>query len=208
MKNAIVFGCGSKKGIPVIDALLKQNYSVTNIGSSMLDSKNVTNIQIEWKKIGIPFIHKTFSRIKENVDFIFFNQNSSTLTTDDFSNNKHDTVFIWQQIKNWSNSHWLSCQMPFLVLHTLKDKLHKDSKVGWMLSSYIDYEIDNVEQFPDYSSFKFTNYLIMKNFGIESVFQTFGIVPDFSKDNSKNKLQDLIEEILTEGNMSGKVFKL
>ena len=146
MKNAIVFGCGSKDGIPVIDALLKQNYNVTNIGSSIFDSKNVSNIQIHWKTIDIPFILKTFSRIKENVDFIFFNQNSSTLTTDDFSNNKHDTVFIWQQIKNWSNSHWLSCQMPFLVLHTLKDKLHKDSKVGWMLSSYIDYEIDNVEQ--------------------------------------------------------------
>jgi hypothetical protein len=78
MKNAIVFGCGAKNGIPIIETLLNQNYNVTNIGSSMLDRKNVTNIQIDWKTIDIPFIHKTFSRVVENVDFIFFNQNSST----------------------------------------------------------------------------------------------------------------------------------
>lgn len=208
MKNAIVFGCGSKNGIPVIDALLNQKYSVTNIGSSILDRKNVKNIQIEWKNIDIPFIHKTLSKIIENIDFIFFNQNSSTLTTDDFVNNKHNTVFIWQQIKNWSNSHWISCQMPFLVLHTLKDKLHKDSKVGWMLSNYIDYKTNNVEKFVDYSSFKFTNYLTMKNFSKNSNFKTFGIIPDFNKDGSKNTLRELITEILIKNTKSGEIFKL
>jgi hypothetical protein len=208
MKNAIVFGCGAKNGIPIIDALLECDYSITNIGSSILNKKNVKNIQIDWRKIDIPFIHKTFSKIVENVDFVFFNQNSSTLNTDDFINNKHDTVFIWQQIKNWSNSHWLSCQLPFLVLHTLKDRLHKESKVGWMLSNYIDYKSDGVEQFLDYSSFKFTNYLIMKNFGTKSNFKTFGIIPDFNKDNSKNKLNKLIKEILVKNTESGKIFKL
>jgi hypothetical protein len=208
MKNAIVFGCGAKNGIPIIDALLDHDYNVTNIGTSILNKKNVTNIPIEWKKIDIPFIYKTFSKITENIDFVFFNQNSSTLTIDDFNNDKHNTMFIWQQIKNWSNSYWLSCQLPFLFLHTLKDRLHKDSKVGWMLSSFIDYKKDNVEEFPDYSSFKFTNYLIMKNFGIKSNFKTFGIIPNFSKNDSKNKLYNLIKKILIKSIVSGKVFKL
>jgi hypothetical protein len=74
MKNAIVFGCGAKNGISIIDALLAHNYTVTNIGASILNKKNVTNIPIEWKKIDIPFIHKTFNKITENIDFVFFNQ--------------------------------------------------------------------------------------------------------------------------------------
>ena len=67
MKNAIVFGCGAKNGIPIIDALLDHDYNVTNIGTSILNKKNVTNIPIEWKKIDIPFIYKTFSKITENI---------------------------------------------------------------------------------------------------------------------------------------------
>lgn len=208
MKNAIVFGCGAKNGISIIDALLSHNYSVTNIGKSIFNKKNVTNIPIEWKKIDIPFIHKTFSKVAVNIDFVFFNQNSSTLTTNDFKIKKRDTLFIWQQIKNWSDSYWLSCQLPFLFLHTLKDRLHEDSKVGWMLSSFIDYKKDNAEEFPDYSSFKFTNYLIMKNFHIKSNFKTFGIIPDFSKNDSKIKLYNLIKEILIKSIISGNVFKL
>jgi hypothetical protein len=77
-----------------------------------------------------------------------------------------------------------------------------------MLSNYIDYKSDGVEQFLDYSSFKFTNYLIMKNFGTKSNFKTFGIIPDFNKDNSKNKLNKLIKEILVKNTESGKIFKL
>ena len=34
MKQALLFGCGSKNGIPIIDSCLDTNYHVTNIGSS------------------------------------------------------------------------------------------------------------------------------------------------------------------------------
>lgn len=206
MKNAIVFGCGSKNGIPIVESLLNNGYNIKNIGSSIVEIKNVTNIQVEWNKIDIPFIHKVLKLQKDDVDFIFFNQNSSTLTSKDFNNN--DTLFVWQQIKNWTNSHWLSCQMPFLVLHTLKERLNSTSKVGWMLSSYIDYQKEDVETYPDYSSFKFMNYLIMNNFGKKSNYKTFGIIPDFNKNDAKNKLYDLITKILIDDITSTKVYKL
>lgn len=209
MRNAIVFGCGAKNGIPIIDALLSEGYLVTNIGSSSLDKKkNVNNIKIKWKELDIAFIHKTFSKIEKNIDFIFFNQNSSALSSEHFVMKNHDILYIWQQIKNWSNSYWLSCQLPFLVINTLKNRLDKDSKIGWMLSSFIDYKTNNVEEFPDYSSFKFTNYLLMKNFHINSNLKTFGIIPDFNKNSSKYKLFDLIKEIIKRDSVSAEVFKL
>ena len=206
MKNAIVFGCGSKNGIPIVQSLLENGFSVKNIGSSESHLKNVTNVQIEWKTIDIAFVHKIIKAEQNNIDFVFFNQNSSTLSSNDFNHN--DTLAIWQQIKNWSNSHWLSCQLPFLVLHTLKKRLTSRAKVGWMLSSYIDYQKENVDHYPDYSSFKFMNYLIMKNFGKQCNYKTFGIIPDFKKNTEKDKLKNLITKILNDEFISTKVYKL
>ena len=46
-----------------------------------------------------------------------------------------------------------------------------------MLSSYINKNVKGVDDYADYSGYKFTNYLIMKNFNTK--YQCFGINPKF-----------------------------
>ena len=75
-----------------------------------------------------------------------------------------DTLDLWSLTKNWTQSYWLSCQMPYVLIKTLENKLDDDCKIGWMLSSYIDKDKSGVLDHPDYSGYKFTNYLIMKNY--------------------------------------------
>jgi hypothetical protein len=208
MKHAIVFGCGGENGLPIIDSLVRNNFMVLNVGSKDLQIKNVENINIDWNDLDIPTIHKNFSKLSHDIDFIFFNQNSSTLTASDFDVTANDTVSVWQQVKNWSKAQWLSCQLPFLVIHTIKDRLTSDSKIGWMLSAYTDHGVKGVCDYPDYSSFKFTNYLIMKSFGINSNLKTFGIIPDFAQQDSKQDLGKLVEKIVKEDIESQTIYKI
>ena len=55
-----------------------------------------------------------------------------------------------------------------------------------MLSSFIDKDKEGVDEHPDYSGYKFTNYLVMKNFA--NKFNCFGINPDFDKEDGIKKL--------------------
>ena len=70
-----------------------------------------------------------------------------------------------------------------------------------MLSEYIDHTNPHSVDFADYSSFKYFNYLSMKSFGMMNQFQTFGIYPEFSDPDSKNKLQQIIAEIVNSNNI-------
>ena len=80
--------------------------------------------------------------------------------------------------------------------------MNKDSTVGWMLSSYTDKTAQGVEQHPDYSGYKFTNYLVMKNFSKK--YNCFGINPDFEKNNF---IKSLIKDIcLGNTKCNGEVF--
>lgn len=197
MKKALIIGGGSENGQPILDALLENNFQIINVGSSTYKTTNITNIVVDWKSLDIPFVHKQFSRFTGNFDFVFFNQNSSSLNLNDFSLNHDDTLEIWRRINDWKTSHWLSCQLPFLILHTIRKNLNSASKVGWMLSSYVDYRNKNCTDFADYSSYKYFNYLSMKSFGLTNQIKTFGIYPDFSNTNSKNKLKEIISNIVT-----------
>lgn len=208
MKQALLFGCGSKNGIPIIDSCLDTNYHVTNIGSSAYNKKEVTNIQIKWQSLDIPFLHKTL-KFNHKIDFVFFNQNVSSLDIQDFKKNRYDTLSLWKQIKDWTNSYWLSCQLPFITIHTIQKNLTHDSKIGWMLSNYINFKQKDVENYPDYSSNKYTNYLIMKNFGQQFKAKTFGINPQFTTNNSSQKLYQLITDILNnKQNINGQMFEM
>ena len=44
-----------------------------------------------------------------------------------------DTLDLWSLTKNWTQSYWLSCQMPYVLIKTLENKLDDDCKIGWML---------------------------------------------------------------------------
>lgn len=191
MKTAVVFGCGSGNGKIIIDILLSHDYQVCNVGSQ--SHHNCKNIEIAWQDVTITNLHR-FLPAFNPIDFVFFNQNSSSLNCDAFTPKKKQTVIqSWQLLKNWQHSHWLSCQMPFLVIKYLQNALHPDSKIGWMLSSMMYSTRPDVEKFPDYSSQKYFNYLAMIAFGKH--YQTFGILPDFSLDNSQTLLAEITAEV-------------
>lgn len=206
MKNALVFGGASKNSLVLIDTLLTKNYHVINVGSSMYDNKNVKNIYIDWNKIDLKFVNKKI--IPDHpIDFVFFNQNSSSLSQKNFRVTGDDILEQWKLIKDWQNSLWLSCQLSYLVIHSLGKKLTNDSKIGWMLSSNIDFNKSKVEEYPDYSAFKFFNYLSMKCFAEQNHFNTFGIMPDFSEENSKDTFKHIILDVLNTDCLNAKIYK-
>ena len=194
-KNALVFGCGNKNGKPIIDVLLENAFNVINVGQSAYNSPHVTNIQVSWKNMNIKIIHDICS-VNYSIDFLFFNQNSSSLSVNDFATNNHKILTHWKRIKDWSNSLWLSCQMPYITIHNLGENLTAESVVGCMVSSYIDYNKIGTETHPDYSSFKYFNYLSMKCFAEKNNFKTFAIQPDFNINNSGHALKNIINQSL------------
>jgi hypothetical protein len=191
MKQAITVGCGSTNGRIIVDMLLEKGYNVTNIGNS--EHPNATNITIGWNELDIPTLHKLL-KVKTNIDFIFFNQNASSINSEDFDLSKIETLEMWKLIKGWQHSYWISCQLPIMLLHNLKNFIGPDTKIGWMLSSYLMYDCPGVEKYPDYSSQKYFNYLAMKCFGKH--YQTFGIMPNFADPTSKNKMTNIFTEVL------------
>jgi len=189
MKQALLIGCGNERGSEIVLGCREAGYSITNIGSNPSTVSDVNNIKIEWNSLGIESLHKILKQIDHNIDFLFFNQNASSLAEIDFTKTKK-TLDNWGSIKGWSRSYWLSCQMPYFLIHTLGDHLDSNTNIGWMLSGYIDVKKTGVEDHPDYSGYKFTNYLIMKNFNKK--FRCFGINPKF-QDNKD--IKTLVKEI-------------
>jgi len=182
MKTALLIGCGGTRGENIIKGCQQANFKVINVGSSESKLENVENFIIDWKTFHIPQLHKLCKQINQNIDFIFFNQNSSALSKENFTDTIK-TFDLWNLTANWSKSYWLSCQFPFTIIKTLEErnKLDKNATIGWMLSSYIDKNVKGVDVYADYSGYKFTNYLVMKNFNTK--YQCFGINPQFGSSN-------------------------
>lgn len=207
MKHALLIGCGSSNGAAIVETLINNNFNIVNVGSSSFDHHQVTNIKVNWKELDIETVHKIFSKFDVAFDFVFFNHNSSSLALKDFEINNEKTLKNWRLVKDWTHSLWLSCQFPFLVLHTIRNNINDRSKVGWMLSDYIDHTIDSSTLYPDYSSYKHFNYLAMKCFGRANDFQTFGIYPNFGNNSGRDKLKSIIEHIVTAEQLSQQDFK-
>jgi hypothetical protein len=201
MKQALLIGCGNQRGERIVNGCIEAGYSVTNIGSGASTIPTVNNIEIVWKELDIIKLHKILVKIEHKIDFIFFNQNASSLSQENFLESKI-TLDTWSLIKDWSKSYWLSCQLPYFLIKTLSTNLHSETIIGWMLSSYIDVTKKGVDNHPDYSGNKFTNYLIMKSFAKK--FKCFGINPKFEKGD---KITMLIKEIcLNEKKCNGNFF--
>jgi hypothetical protein len=190
MKQALTIGCGSGNGSVIIDTLLEKGYKVINVGTS--SHPGATNIQVKWSELQITNLHKLV-KPDGNLDFVFFSQNGSSLNSDNFDFANTDMLYAWKLVKDWQQTHWISCQMPFLLLHTLKKHLTADTKIGWMLSSTMKWTNLNAEKYPDYSSQKYFNYLAMQGTGKH--YQTFGIMPDFSGPGSQDRLKEVIEQV-------------
>ena len=201
MKHALVIGGGSKKSQVIIDCLVDSDFQVINIGSS--EHPRANNIRIEWSQLDIPTVHK-LCKFQQQFDFVFFNQNSSSLNHTDY-NPDLPTLKTWRLIKDWTHSQWISCQLPFLIVHSLRKNLSKTSKIGWMLSSYIDYQSLDIEKFPDYSANKYQNYLQMIAFGQH--YQTFGILPDFNRQDSMEILKTITKSIIDKENLDKTLYR-
>lgn len=190
MKQALTVGCGTGNGKTIIDTLLQKGYTVTNIGNSEHDQVN--NIKVSWSSLQISDVAKLFD-IEGNLDFVFFNQNASSLDSDCFDFSNTEMLEAWRLIKNWQHSYWISCQLPFLLIHKVKQNLNNQSKIGWMLSSTMIWNRNDVEKYPDYSSQKYFNYLSMKCFSKH--YQTFGIMPNFSQTNAAQQISKIINTV-------------
>ena len=173
--KALLIGCGNQRGEIIIDACKKNGYQVTNIGST--ESSLCKNIKVSWQDLDLITLHKLLRKVDGTIDFIFFNHNATTLGPNDFTSNTK-TLDLWKTTKNWTHSYWLSCQLPYVLIKTLETKLNNQSLIGWMLSGYIDKNKEGVYNHPDYSGYKYTNYMLMKSF--KNIYFTFGINPDFA----------------------------
>lgn len=201
MKQALTVGCGSGNGGLVIDTLLDRGYAVTNLGSSAHD--RASNIQIAWKDLDIPKLY-SLVKISGPVHFVFFNQNSSSLEDSYFELNKIGTIDMWRLVKDWQHAHWISCQMPVLLLHLLQKNIGADTKIGWMLSPTMRWDLVYAQRYPDYSSNKFFNYLAMQC--LAKHYQTFGVVPDFSNNHGKNQMIKILDHVC-DNQVNGNLFE-
>ena len=203
-KNCLLIGCGSKFGLELLEYLVEIGYTVNSISGSDLGYANINHLQIDWKTLNVAQIEKFLRELPE-LDLVFFNQNSSALSSNDFTKNKN-TVELWQLEKNWSQSYFVSCILPFHIIHTLKS-IHK---IAWMVSPLI-YHHDNKQiGFADYIGNKYQNYLTLKNFSKQNQSICIGLNPDkllSTKDDARiTNMINFIESADKE--TSGRVFFL
>lgn len=207
-KNCLLIGCGSRFGLGVLNHLVKQGYTVYSISGSTLGNPAVKHLQVDWKTLTVAVLEK-FLKDLPTLDLIFFNQNSSALSEKVFEPTLV-TVKLWQLEKDWAQSYFLSCIMPFHIVHTLKESCGKNTKVIWMLSPLVYNHIPEQVGFADYISNKYQNYLILKNFSHKHSANFIGLNPDklLSADDDA-KIKYMIEFIETANKeANGRVFFL
>ena len=131
--------------------------------------------QVDWHTITAADIHKIIRKLPD-LDLVVFNQNASSLSAACFEHNQYPTLDLWRQVDHWQQSYFVSCQLPFALIHGLGNKLNQHSHIAWVLSSMItDHKHD--EQYADYIAYKYQNYMIMKNFAHNHAGCFFGIDP-------------------------------
>lgn len=204
MKTCLITGGGSKFGSKLTDQFLAAGYKVYLVTGSQtyLNNPMVTTILVDWKTLGLGDIKKIILSVP-NLDLIFFNHNSSALSQPKFQKNQ------LQSLKDWQQSYFVACQFPFYLVHSLKDKISKTTKIGWMLSSLIKYPYPTQVGFADYVGNKSTNHCIMKAFSQSFPAIFFGINPDSVGKNSEldaNKSQELVQLIESDIDLNGKIY--
>lgn len=210
MNNQIlIVGGGSKFGLELVNAFLDNKWQVNLIsGSEVQYRPNLNYLQVNWNKLTVADIEKYIKSLPEQ-KIILFNQNSSALGDKCFDT--MSTIDLWKLEKNWSQSYFNSCILPFHIIHSLGINCNKNTKVGWMLSILITQHVAEQIHMADYVGNKTQNYLLMKNFSNIHPSCFFGLNPDslYNVDNS-HSITKLIEFLETTRNdsINGKVFKL
>lgn len=209
MKHCVITGGGSKFGKCVTENFIANGYHVHLISHNSEDWKTksqVTVIPVNWQTIGISDIKNLIPNVPK-LDLIFFNHNSSALNYTNFQKGK------LQNSKNWQQSYFVACQLPFYLVHALANKIKPDTKIFWMLSQLIFTPNKDQVGFADYIGNKFTNACVMKSFSMSFPACFFGMHPDgaVSAGDShvdKNKARDLVNfvESASIQDLNGKIF--
>jgi len=205
-KQCVILGGGSKLGADLTREFLDQGYRVrliTSNPSQWQKTDLLDVVPVDWKTMNITDIGKIMSDL-EPIDVLFFNQNSSALCQGSFS------ARSLQNLRHWQQSYFVVCQLPFFLIHALKNKIHKDSKIGWMLSILIRHPIDREIGHADYIGNKFTNACIMKSFSLQNHGNFFGMHPDgiIDDQDSVDKARNIVKFIdqTPSATLNGQIF--
>jgi hypothetical protein len=207
MKSALLIGCGSKFGAFLTNQLLDKGYAIYSISSSTSTDPN--HLTVDWKTVNVTHLEK-FLKSCPDLDLIFFNQNASALSEPCFRGDSLPTLELWKLEKSWSQSYFVSCILPFHIIHSLGNKCSEHTKVGWMLSTYVHSHPNNSNLgFADYIGNKYQNYVVIKNFSRQHKSSFFGINPDnlTSQDHrdTAQQLTAFLENSSSE-QLNGKIF--
>lgn len=209
-KQALIIGGGSKFGSDVVNLLLELGWTVNLIsGSPINQTKNLNIIQINWKTLAIPDLEKFLKKLPQQ-DLVFFNQNSAALNKKSYNYDSYKTLDLWKQTKDWSQSYFVSCILPFYIIHSLGNNCNKNTKVGWVLSALITKHEESELHYADYIGNKTQNFILMKNFSRNHKACFFGFNPDVLSNTNNNKnLYSLIKflESAEHTELNGSVIK-
>lgn len=206
MKQALILGGGSKLGKDFTQLLVKRGYHVHVItGSSEQwgQQDQVTVMPVNWHTVSMSDIRTLLPKV-EMLDLVLFNQNSSALNSDRFRPGH------FQRVQDWQQSYFVSCQLPYYLVHALHHKLTAQSKVVWMLSSLIKDPVISQIGFADYIGNKFVNACIMKNFALHHHSCFFAVYPESGIDVDQgapiaNQLLDVMHNDNLD-HLRGKIF--
>jgi hypothetical protein len=200
--NELYIGIGKGIGAALVAHRRALGHTVYTISS--VDGEN--NYKVDWSTVNPTDLHRAVKALPD-LDLVFFNQNASALSNKTFELNNYKPLELWQQSKYWQQTYFVSCQLPFMLIHELGKRIQDHTRVGWMLSHLInDHQADF--QYADYIGNKYQNYMLMKNFSQHHVGNFFGIEPgSLPKTNFESQV-DQISQIFAHQDLNGKVLCL
>jgi hypothetical protein len=210
-KNVLIVGGGSKVGLETTRNFLQREYTVNLISSKLLEpDNNLNQLQVDWNTLKISDLELFLKKLPMQ-QILLFNQNASALSDKCYNIKSFDKLDLWRQEKHWSQAYFVSCILPFHIIHSLGKNCNEATKIGWMLSSLILKHDSKQIQFSDYIGNKFVNYLLIKNFSTHHESCFFVINPDSLNDTGTpeniSKFLDFVIGADTK-KLNGKIFKL
>lgn len=173
MKQALVFGGGSKFGATLTLTLIRRGYHVHLVTSNpqAWSWDNVTTIPVDWHTVNLGELKNIIKDLPE-LDLIFFNHNASSLNSNKFKRGQlHDP-------RAWNQSYFVACQLPFYLVQALSNRINPNTRIGWMLSKLIVEPAEQYTGLVDYMGNKFTNACMIRAFAQNYPAVFFGVHPD------------------------------
>jgi len=160
LKTALLVGCGRNFGYDLTKCYLDAGYSVWNMGSHSIEGCNF--LEISWKTLDIVKL-KEIAEHLPSLDSVFFNHYAGTrIKFDDFR-----FVNQKQELKDWTYTNWINCQMPVYLIKILSSKINKNTRIGWQLGwgNSLNLDMNDPQwQHVPYASQKLTNFMAMRAF--------------------------------------------